>query len=130
MSRPFEGKAVLVTGGNSGIGKATAIKFAQVGAQVVIADVNEGGQTVVEINQMGGEALFDKTNVANAVEVEALVQKTVAAYGRLNCAFNNAGISRGGPLHEFSEEDWDRIFDVNLKGVWLCMKYQIAQMLA
>lgn len=132
MPRPFEGKVALVTGGNVGIGKATAITFAQAGARVVIAArrADEGEQTVKEIRQTGGEALFVKTDVAQAAEVEALVHHTVATYGRLDCAFNNAaGTGGAGPLHTLAEEDWDRILDVNLKGVWLCMKYQITQML-
>jgi NAD(P)-dependent dehydrogenase (short-subunit alcohol dehydrogenase family) len=133
MSTLFEGKVVLVTGGNAGIGKATAIKFAQEGARVVIAArrAEEGEQTVAEIRRLGGEALFIKTDVSQAVEVEAMVQRTVDAYGRLDCAFNNAGVGGGAPLlHDFSEDDWDRIVDINLKSVWLCMKYQIPQMLA
>jgi NAD(P)-dependent dehydrogenase (short-subunit alcohol dehydrogenase family) len=131
MSRPFEGKVALVTGGNTGIGKATAILFAQAGAQVVIAArrVDEGMQTVEEIRQAGGEAIFVRTDVAQAAEVEALVRQTVATYGRLDCAFNNAGIGGGGLLHEVSEAEWDRMVNINLKGVWLCMKYQITQML-
>jgi NAD(P)-dependent dehydrogenase (short-subunit alcohol dehydrogenase family) len=131
MPRPFEGKVVLVTGGNAGIGKATALAFAQAGAQVVIAArrVDEGMQTVEEIRQAGGEAFFVRTDVSQAAEVEALVHTTVARYGRLDCAFNNAGIAVGGLLHEFPEETWDRMVDINLKGVWLCMKYQIIQML-
>ena len=130
-SQRFVGKVALVTGGNSGIGKATAIHFAKEGAQVVIAArrVEEGMQTVAEIHQAGGDAIFIKTDVAQAIAVEALIRKTVATYGRLDYAFNNAGVGGGGPLHEFSEEDWDRLVDINLKGTWLCMKYQIAQML-
>lgn len=130
MAELFDGKVVLVTGGSSGIGKATAIKFAQEGAQVVIADISDGGQTVEEIGQINGEALFIETDVTHASAVEALVQKTVAAYGRLDCAFNNAGIGGSGLVHEISEEQWDRTIDLNLKGVWLCMKYQLPQMIA
>jgi NAD(P)-dependent dehydrogenase (short-subunit alcohol dehydrogenase family) len=107
MHKPFEGKVALVTGGNSGIGKATAIHFAKEGAQVVIAArrVDEGMQTVAEIRQVGGDAIFIKTDVAQAIEVEALISKTVTTYGRLDYAFNNAGVGGGGPLHEFAEED-------------------------
>ena len=131
MSKPLEGKVALITGGNSGIGKATSITFAEAGAKVVIAArrSNEGEQTVEEIRQAGGEAIFIKTDVARAEEVEELVSKTVSTYGKLDYAFNNAGIGGGGPLHESTEEDWDRIVDINLKGTWLCMKYQITQML-
>lgn len=132
MPRSYEGKVVVVTGGNGGIGTATAIMFAQAGARVVIAArrVAEGEQTVASIRQTGGEALFVRTDVTQAAEVEALVHKTVATYGRLDCAFNNAaGMGGGGPLHTLTEEDWDRTMEVNLKSMWLCMKYQIAQML-
>ena len=123
MARPFEGKVALVTGGNSGIGRSTAIKFAQEGAQVVIAArrVDEGMHTVESIRQAGGKAIFVRTDVAQAGEVAALMQKTVATYGRLDCAFNNAGTGFAGPLHELTEEEWDRVIDINLKGVWLCM---------
>ncbi len=132
MTRPFDGKVALVTGGNSGIGKATAIRFAEQGARVVIAArrVEEGEATVAEIRRGGGEAIFVKTDVAEAADAEAMVKKAVAAYGRLDCAFNNAGVSGGALLHEVTEADWDRMMAVNLKGVWLGMKYQIIQMLA
>ena len=121
--------------GGSGLGRATALAFARAGARVVVADMDaEGGaETVHRVAAAGGEALFVRTDVAQAAEVEALVHKTVAAYGRLNCAFNNAGVSSpqaggGGPIHEHPEETWDRVISINLKGVWLCLKYEIGQM--
>ena len=132
MAGQFEGKVALVTGGNSGIGKATAIMFAEEGAKVVITArrVPEGEQTVDEIRKAGGEAIFVKTDVSVEAEVEAMVSKTVEAYGRLDCAFNNAGVgSAGGLIHESTSDEWDYVNDINLKGVWLCMKYEIAQML-
>ena len=132
MAGQFEGKVALVTGGNSGIGKATAIMFAKEGAKVVITArrVPEGKQTVEEIRKAGGEAIFVKTDVSVEAEVEAMVSKTVEAYGRLDCAFNNAGVgSAGGLIHESTSDEWDYVNDINLKGVWLCMKYEIAQML-
>lgn len=132
LPRPFEGKVALVTGGNSGIGKATALLFAQQGARVVIAArrVDEGEATVAEIRGNGGEAIFVQTDVSQAADAEAMVRKTVAEYGGLDCAFNNAGVSGGALLHEVTESDWDRMVAVNLKGVWLGMKYQIIQMLS
>ena len=131
MAGQFEGKVALVTGGNSGIGKATAVKFAREGAEVVIAARREaeGEQTVDDIRSFGGEAIFVRTDVTQAAQVEAMVRKTVEAYGRLDCAFNNAGLLAVGPLHELSEDVWDNVMNVNLKGLWLCMKYEIIQML-
>ncbi|MCH7744572.1 MAG: SDR family oxidoreductase [Chloroflexi bacterium] len=131
MAGSFEGKVAVVTGGNSGIGRATAIKFAQEGAKVVIAArrVPEGEETVEMIRKAGGDAIFVKTDVTQAAEVEAMVNKTIQTYGRLDCAFNNAGGGRGGLTHELTEDDWDFTINVNLKGVWLCMKYEIIEML-
>jgi len=132
MASGFEGKVFLVTGGASGIGKATAFKFAREGAGVVIADVSrEGGrQTVQEISQMGGKASFIPTDVTKADEVEALVSRVKEVYGRLDFALNNAGIGHPSSLtHEIPEEIWEQVISVNLKGVWLCMKYELPQMM-
>ncbi|MGB3514131.1 MAG: SDR family oxidoreductase [Microcoleaceae cyanobacterium] len=131
FSKEFDGKVALVTGGSSGIGKATALAFAQAGAKVVIASrgVEEGEQAVHEICARGSDAIFVKTDVSQAKEVEALVNKTVDIYGRLDCAFNNAGVTKMCSLIDSGEDDWDYIMNINLKGVWLCMKYEIAQML-
>jgi len=134
MPGTLEGKVALVTGGSSGIGRATCLAFAREGARVVVADVNvEGGeQTVSMVKEAGGEAIYVQADVSRAADVEAMVNRAVQAYGRLDCAHNNAGVSGGGrraPMHEYSEEDWDRIIGINLKGVWLCMKYEVPQML-
>ena len=132
MAGMLNGKVALVTGGGSGIGRATAIAFARDGAKVTVADiaVDGGLETVRLINDSGGEALFVECEVSRAAEVAALVAGTVEAFGSLDCAFNNAGI--GGPrvpIHEVSEKDWDLVTSVDMKGVWLCMKYEIKQML-
>lgn len=128
----IEGKIALVTGGGSGIGRAAALAFAREGAKVVVADVVvEGGQETVQmIKKADGEAIFVKTDVSKAAEVEALINKTVETYGRLDCAFNNAGIEgEQAPTAENTEKNWDRVISINLKGVWLCMRYEIPQML-
>ena len=132
MSRLFAGKVALVTGASSGIGRATALAFAREGARVVVSDVviNGGNETVQLIKNAGGEATFVKADVAQATEVEALIQQTLTTYGRLDCAHNNAGIS--GPLTtvvDTAESKWDRVIAINLKGVWLCMKHELQQML-
>ncbi|MDB5935862.1 MAG: uncharacterized protein JWQ01_3206 [Massilia sp.] len=127
----FEGKVVLVTGAAGGIGRATALAFGRAGACVVVADVSvDGGHaTAAMIVEAGGKALFVQTNVTRAAEVEALVDKTVSYYGRLDCAFNNAGIEEEHLLLADADEAlFDRIMNVNVKGTWLCMKYQIRQM--
>ncbi len=132
MSMRLADKVALVTGGGSGIGRATALAFAREGARVVVADVvaEAGAETVEQTRQAGGEALFVRCDVSRAPEVEALIARCVEAYGRLDCAHNNAGVL-GQPAStvDCTEENWDRVMAVNLKGVWLCMKHEIAQML-
>jgi NAD(P)-dependent dehydrogenase (short-subunit alcohol dehydrogenase family) len=132
MTRELEGKIALVTGGTSGIGRDTAVLFAKAGAKVVVAGRREaeGNQSVELVRGAGGEALFVKTDVSKAAEVENLVKKTVEKFGRLDVAFNNAGIEgKWVPIISQTEEDWDRTININLKGVWLCLKYEIRQML-
>jgi NAD(P)-dependent dehydrogenase (short-subunit alcohol dehydrogenase family) len=132
MTRELEGKVALITGGTSGIGRDTAILFAKAGARMVIAGRREaeGNETADQVRAAGGEALFVKTDVSKAAEVENLVKKTVEKFARLDVAFNNAGIEgKWVPIISQTEEDWDRTIDINLKGVWLCLKYEIRQML-
>jgi len=133
MAGEFEGKVALVTGASMGIGRASALAFARRGAKVVVADVDvKGGEETARlIREAGGEAIFVKTDVANAAEVEVLVKKTVKVYGKLDYAHNNAAINRGiGVMTgDYKEDDWDAQLDVNLKGVFLCMKYEIPVML-
>jgi NAD(P)-dependent dehydrogenase (short-subunit alcohol dehydrogenase family) len=130
--RAFANKTVLVTGAASGIGRGAALAFARFGANVVVADiaVAAGEQTVAEIVQTGGRAIFARTDVARAADVEATVALAVATYGRLDCAFNNAGIEEEHQrLADSDEAMFDRMMGINVKGVWLCMKHEIAQML-
>ena len=132
MTTELEGKVALVTGGTSGIGRDTAVLFAKAGAKVVVAGRREpeGNETIELIRAAGGDGLFVKTDVSKASEVDALIQKAVEKFGRLDIAFNNAGIEGVWvPIVRQSEEDWDRTIDINLKGVWLCLKYEIRQML-
>src|SRR5271163_4146272 len=132
MAKELEGKVGLVTGGTSGIGRDTAVLFAKAGARVVVAGrrEREGKETIELVRAAGGDGLFVKTDVSKAAEVDALVQKTVEKFGRLDIAFNNAGVEGVWvPIVNQSEEDFDRTININLKGVWLCLKYEIRQML-
>jgi NAD(P)-dependent dehydrogenase (short-subunit alcohol dehydrogenase family) len=132
MTTELIGKVGLVTGGTSGIGRDTAVLFAKAGAKVAVSGrrEKEGKETIDLIRAAGGDGLFVKSDVSRAAEVAALVQRTVEKFGRLDVAFNNAGIEGAWiPITEQSEEDWDRTIDINLKGVWLCLKYEIQQML-
>jgi NAD(P)-dependent dehydrogenase (short-subunit alcohol dehydrogenase family) len=126
------GKVAIITGGSSGIGRATAIAFAREGAKVAIASrrEEEGEETVRLVKEAGSDGFFVKTDVAKAADVSAMVEKTVQQYGSLDYAFNNAGIEEAPTsLVEQTEETFDRIVNINIKGVWLSMKYQIPQML-
>ena len=132
MAGRLENKVALVTGGASGIGRASALAFAGEGARVVIGDVatDQGRETAQLIEEADGKGMFVECDVSKSAEVETLVSACVEAFGRLDCAFNNAGILGDmGPTVECSEDNFDRIMSVNLKGIWLCMKFEIAQML-
>lgn len=138
MPRTLDGKVALVTEAASGIGRATALTFAREGAKLVIADMNEeeGQQTVHMITENGGEATFVPVDVTSGSQIKAMISKTVEAYGRLDCAHNNAGISGSGIgggqralTADYPDERWHQIITINLTGVWLCMKYELQQML-
>jgi NAD(P)-dependent dehydrogenase (short-subunit alcohol dehydrogenase family) len=128
----FQGKVAIVTGGTSGIGRAAAIAFARQGAKVVVAGrrAAEGEETVRLLRAEGGEGLFVATDVARASQVKNLIGRTLERFGRLDFAFNNAGIEQQPtPFLDQSEEDYDRVMDINVKGVWLSMKHEIPAML-
>ena len=128
----FTGKVALITGGNAGIGRATAIEFAQHGAKVVITGrrEKEGHEVIAEIKALGGEAIFAKTDVSKESDVKAMIERTLETFGRLDCAFNNAGIEETlTPLSNQTEETYDQIMDINVKGVWLSLKHEIPAML-
>jgi NAD(P)-dependent dehydrogenase (short-subunit alcohol dehydrogenase family) len=130
--RQFTGKVALITGGNAGIGRAAAIAFATQGAMVVVSArrEQEGRNVIAEINASGGKAVFIKTDVSQERDVKAMVEQTLATFGRLDYAFNNAGIEQAPtPLPEQTEATYDRIMDINVKGVWLSLKYEIPAML-
>lgn len=138
MTGLLKAKTALVTGGGNGIGRAAALAFAREGARVAVADYEaEAAQaTVAAINQAGGQAISLSGDVTESASVEAMVSAAVAAYGRLDCAFNNAGIAphqvgaAGLPTVDWSEEAFDRMIAVNLKSVWLCLKHEIPAMRA
>lgn len=131
--KEFEGKVALITGGGSGIGRATALAFAREGARIAIGDrnVQRGEEAVQIIRDAGGAASFRQTDVSVAPDVEALVDHAVTTFGRLDLAFNNAGIEGDvRPVAEQTEANYDAVMDINVKGVWLSMKYEIPRMLA
>jgi NAD(P)-dependent dehydrogenase (short-subunit alcohol dehydrogenase family) len=128
----FQGKVALVTGGTSGIGRAAAIAYAREGANVVVAGrrVTEGEETVRLVRAQGREAMFVPTDVAREMHVKNLIERTLAQFGRLDLAFNNAGIEQvPTPFLEQTVETYDQVMDINVKGVWLSMKYEIPAML-
>lgn len=132
MAGNLEGKVVLITGAGSGIGQAASRIFAREGARLVLADVSEPGgvETLKMVKQAEADAIFVRADVSKWPEVEGMVKKAVEAFGRLDCAFNNAGIEGATALtHECTNENWDRVIAINLTGVWQCMKAEIAQML-
>ena len=137
MAGMLDGKVALVTGGGGGIGRATALAMVREGARVAVADFDAAAarDTVAEINAAGGQAITLTGDVTRARDVRAMIEDTVTAFGRLDCAFNNAGIAGyqvdavGQKTAEWSEKSFDRMIAVNLKGVWLCMKEEIPRML-
>ena len=133
MTGLLEGRISLVTGAASGIGRAASLVMAREGATVAVSDINADGgeETLSAIKEAGGDGMFVHADVSRPGDVAALIGQVVSAYGRLDCAYNNAGIEgyMAGRLHEYPEEDWDRLIDVNVKGVWLCLKEEIPQMI-
>lgn len=131
MDKLFQNQVALVTGGSFGIGRAACVAFAGRGAKVVIADWIEDQEstTLRLIQEAGSEGLFVQCDVSNGKDVKALIEKTIATFGRLDFAFNNAGIEGSlAPTHECTEENWDKTTGINLKGIWLCMHHEIQQM--
>jgi NAD(P)-dependent dehydrogenase (short-subunit alcohol dehydrogenase family) len=132
MPGQFDGKVVIVTGAASGIGKAVALALGRQGAKVVVSDVaKEGGEETVRLlKEAGGEGMFTPCDVSQSPEVERLISTTVSTYGRLDCAVNNAGIEGTlATVADYPEEIWNKVISINLTGPWLCMKYEIPQML-
>lgn len=126
------GKVVIVTGGAAGIGRATAIAFARDGAKVVIGDIDAAGceNTVAAIKDKGGEATYLRADMTKSADIQSLVMKAVSEYGGLDCAFNNAGlVGSVAGIVDTTEDEWNRVVATNLTGVWLCMKYEIPEML-
>ncbi len=133
MAGLLENQVALITGGSSGIGRASALVFAEEGAKVVVAArrIAEGEETARLVRAAGGDAAFVRADVSKNGDVEAMVRFAVETYGRLDCAFNNAGVEKDSlRIVDFPQEDWDEVIAINLTGVWLCMKHEIRQMLA
>ena len=129
----FDGKVALVTGGSAGIGRATVLAYARAGARVVIGDINvaEGEETVRAVEEAGSEAAFIRTDVSQRSDVEALVEGAITRFGRLDCAFNNAGVdNQHFAVGELPEEEWDRVHGINLKGMMFSLHYEIPRMVA
>lgn len=131
MTKFLENKVALVTGGTSGIGRASAVALAKAGAKVVVSGrrETEGNETVRLIKEAGGNGAFVKADITNENEVRALIKKTIDTYGKLDIAFNNAGVAGGAPIVETDMAEYQKIFDANVKGVLLSMKYEIPAML-
>src|SRR4029077_5998097 len=135
MAGMLDGKSALITGGGGGIGRAAALAFARGGARVAVADLmpEAAGETVAQVNAAGGQAISLSGDMSKDADVRAMIEAVVGAYGRLDCAFNNAGISGwmidagGKKTAEWPEEAFDRMIAVNLKGVWLCMRHELPQ---
>jgi len=138
MAGMLDGKSALITGGGGGIGRATALIFAREGARLAIADASEEAarETVAQVNDAGGQAMSLSGDVTESAAVQAMIEAVVSAYGRLDCAFNNAGIAGyqvdagGKRTHEWADDSFDRMIAVNLRGVWLCMKHELPRMMA
>lgn len=130
MDSTFKNKVALVTGASSGIGRATAIAFAKKGAKIIIVDWIENNETLNLVKELGSEAIFIKCDVSKIIDVKEMVEKAIAQFGQIDYAFNNAGIEgTQANTWECTEENWDKTIAVNLKGIWLCMKHEIPQMI-